>query len=136
MDAENILKSASLTRRVIISKVAEFFDPIGLWEPMKLKLILHSACLNNIPWDQKLSPEDENFWKIKLTQFVKFHELSAPRCTTLPDSDSISGIRLICLSDAGATAGGAVVYAGQIKRWLLDLQPAIIKIKNDEGNNP
>ena len=98
---------------------------------MKLQLKLHSACRNNIPWNQKLFPEEENFWKIKLTQFVRFHELSAPRCTTLPDSDSISG-----LSDAGATAGGAAVYAGQIKRWLLDLQPAIIKIKNDEGNNP
>ena len=30
VDAENILKSALLTRRVIISKVAEFFDPVGL----------------------------------------------------------------------------------------------------------
>ena len=100
VDAENILKSALLTRRVIISKVAEFFDPVGLWEPMKLQLKLHSACRNNIPWNQKLFPEEENFWKIKLTQFVRFHELSAPRCTTPPDSKSISGIRLICLSNA------------------------------------
>ena len=75
-----------MPRRVIISKIAEFFDPVGLWEPMKLKLKLHSARLNNIPWDQKLSPEEENFWKLKLTQFVRFCDLSAPRCTTPPGS--------------------------------------------------
>ena len=92
LDAKNILKSASLSRRVIISKIAEFFDPVRLWEPMKLQLKLHSACLNNIPWDQKLSPEEENFCKSKLIQFVRFRDLSALRCTTPPDSDSISGI--------------------------------------------
>ena len=43
LDAEIILKSASLSCRIIISKIAEFFDPVGLWEPMKLKLKLHSA---------------------------------------------------------------------------------------------
>ena len=30
LDAENILKSASLSCRIIISKIAEFFDPVGL----------------------------------------------------------------------------------------------------------
>ena len=99
-DAEIILRSASLTRRIVISKIAEFFDPVGLWEPLKLQLKLHSARLNSLPWDQKLSSEEEKFWKIKLIQFVRFRELSAPRCTTPPDSKSFSGIRLICLSDA------------------------------------
>ena len=112
-DAESILKSASLSRRIIISKIAEFFDPVGLWEPMKLQLKLHSARLNSLPWDQKLSSEEENFWKTRLIQFVRFRDLSAPRCTIPPDSESSSGIRLICMSDAGASAGGAAVYAGR-----------------------
>lgn len=85
-DAVDILKFASLSRRIIISKIAEFFDPIGLWKPLKLQLKLHSARLNKLPWHQKLSTEDEVFWKSKLIQFVRFHNLVAPRCTTPLDS--------------------------------------------------
>lgn len=80
---------------------------------MKLQLKLHSARLNNLPWDLNLSPEEEKFWKSKLIQFVRFRELSAPRCTTPPDSESTFRIRLICMSDAAASAGGAAVYAGR-----------------------
>ena len=123
-DAEDILKLASLSRRIIISKIAEFFDPIGLWEPLKLQLNLHSARLNKLPWDQKLPTEDEVFWKSKFIQFVRFRNLSAPRCTTPPDSSSISGIRLICMSDAAASAGGAEVYSGrklQDGTWTCNL---------------
>ena len=116
-DAEDLLSTSTLSRRVIVSKIAEFFDPIGLWEPLKLQLKLHSSRLNKLPWDQRLPPEEESFWKTKLVEFVKFRDLSAPRCTIPPDSMSCSGIRLICMSDAAASAGGAAVYAG---RKLLD----------------
>ena len=112
-DAEHNLKSATLSRRIIISKIAEFFDPIGIWEPLKLQLKLHSARLNKLPWDQNLSPEEETFWKSKLLQFVRFRYLSSPRCTIPPNSKSTSGIRLICMSDAAKSAGGAAIYAGR-----------------------
>ena len=36
-----------------------------------------------------------------------------PRCCIPSDEESISKIRLICLSDAAEFAGGAVVYAGR-----------------------
>ena len=132
-DAEHILELASLSRCIIISKIAEFFDPIGLWEPLKLQLKLHSAKLNKLPWDQKLPTEDELFRKSKLVQFVRFRELSAPRCTTPPDSLSISGIRLICMSDAATSAGGAVVYSGrklQDGSWTCNLLASRSKLIN------
>ena len=132
-DAELILELASLSRCIIISKIAEFFDPIGLWEPLKLQLKLHSAKLNKLPWDQELSTEDEAFWKSKLVQFVRFRELSAPRCTTPPDSESVSGIRLICMSDAATSAGGAVIYSGRKLRdesWTCNLLASRSKLMN------
>jgi len=39
-DADKFLSQVSLSRRMIISKIAEIFDPLGLWEPIKLKLRL------------------------------------------------------------------------------------------------
>ena len=35
-DDEKILKSITLTRRTVLAKVAEFYDPCRLWEPIKL----------------------------------------------------------------------------------------------------
>ena len=49
-DADKLLSQVSLTRRMIISKI-EIFDPLGLWEPIKLQLKLSSSELNSIPWD-------------------------------------------------------------------------------------
>ena len=44
---------------------------------------------------------------------VDFPKLSIPRICIPADKDSLSGIRLICLTDAATTAGGAAVYAGR-----------------------
>ena len=34
-DAEKLLQPLQITRRQVISKIAEVFDPVGLWEPIK-----------------------------------------------------------------------------------------------------
>ena len=39
-DAETLLRSVKLTRRTILSKVAELYDPCGFWEPIKLQMRL------------------------------------------------------------------------------------------------
>ena len=45
-DAEELVKDVILTRQAMSARVAEFFDPAGLWEPVKLKLKLHLSKLN------------------------------------------------------------------------------------------
>ena len=44
---------------------------------------------------------------------MDFLKLSVPRICIPADKDSVSGIRLICVTDAAITAGGAAVYAGR-----------------------
>ena len=44
---------------------------------------------------------------------MDFQKLSFPRICILADKDSVSRIRLICVTDAAITAGGAAVYAGR-----------------------
>ena len=112
-DAEEILKDTVLTRRIIISQTACLFDPLGLWEPIKLQLKLHSARLNNVHWDKKIDEAEQLFWKTKLPEFVRFGNLSARRCVIPAKHGASSGLRLICLSDAGKSAGGAVIYVGR-----------------------
>ena len=44
---------------------------------------------------------------------MDFPKLSVPRICIHADKDSLSGIRLICVTDAAIIAGGAAVYAGR-----------------------
>ena len=64
-------------------------------------------------WDKRLEEAEQAFWKMKLPEFVKFGNLSAKRCVIPATHGASSGLRLICLSDAGKSAGGAVIYVGR-----------------------
>ena len=44
---------------------------------------------------------------------MDFPKLSVPRICIPADKNSLSGIRLICVTDAAINAGGAAVYAGR-----------------------
>ena len=52
-------------------------------------------------------------WKHQLSRLVDFPKLSVPRICIPADKDSLSGIRLICVTDAAINADGAAVYAGR-----------------------
>ena len=112
-DAEKILKPVGLTRRIVISKIAEMFDPLGLWEPIKVQLKLHATSVNSVPWDCKLSEDLQVRWKDILSRFVNIPNLESRRYPFPDECLHDDGIRLICFSDAGKDAGGAAIYAGK-----------------------
>ena len=123
-DADEILESKQLTRRLVISKISEIYDPLGLWEPLKLQLKLLSAGLGSRPWDEKLNQNEQEFWKNILRRFVRFGELSALRFTLGDNLENQASLRLVCMSDAGQGAGGAVIYVGsrtQTSTWTSSL---------------
>ena len=112
-DAEKLLTSISITKRLVVSKVSEFFDPIGLFEPIKLQLKLELRKLTGLAWDEEIAPDLQTKWRVLLANFVELHELSAPRCIIPADNVSVSKIRLLCICDAAEHAGGAAIYAGR-----------------------
>ena len=112
-DAGRLLNSVTLTQRMVISILAELYDPCGFWEPWKLQLKLMSQSLAGMDWDEYIPSEDQDSWKQQLSRLVDLPKLSIPRICIPADKDSVSGIRLICLTDAAITAGGAAVYAGR-----------------------
>ena len=112
-DAGRLLNSVTLTRRMVFSILAELYDPCGFWEPWKLQRKLLSQSLTGMDWDEYIPAENQDLWKQQLSKLVDFPKLSIPRICIPADEDSLSGIRLICLTDSATTAGGAVVYAGR-----------------------
>ena len=112
-DAGRLLGSITLTRRMVVSIMAELYDPCGFWEPWKLQLKLMSQSLAGMDWDDNIREEDQEMWKTQLSRLVDFPTLSVPRICIPADKDSISEVRLICVTDTAINVGGAAVYAGR-----------------------
>ena len=121
--ARNVLKNVSLTKRTIQAKVAEFYDPCGFWEPIKIKLAM--LPMKGLEWDEKISDSEQARWFEILLTFVELNNIQMPRCSIPSDEESTSKIRIICLSDAAEFAGGAVLYAGRKLKsgdWSCSIQ--------------
>ena len=68
-DAEKLLKTISLSRITSLAKVAEFNDPCGFWEPIKLQMKLLMLPLKGFDWDEKISDSEQVKWKEILMTF-------------------------------------------------------------------
>ena len=115
-DVSRLLSSKNISRRMVISKLAEVYDPIGLWEPLKLQLKLEAKLLNGIDWDVALEPDMQNHWKRRFQQFLDIPKMVAKRCIIPDDAVDPDNIRLVCLSDAAESAGGCTVYATCLRK--------------------
>ena len=111
-DAEVLMKDLVITRRVVVSKVAELFDPVGLFEPIKVQLKLQLKKLNGRDWDKPLTDEEQDLWKSFFTIFPQLHTLNVDRCVIPRSVPSSVKLRLLCIADAAVHCGGAAVYAG------------------------
>ena len=92
------MHSVTLTWRMEVSILAELYDPCEFWEPWKLQLKLMLQSLSGMDWDN-IPAENQNLWKQQLSKLVDFPKVSIPRICISADKDSLSGIRLICLTD-------------------------------------
>ena len=69
-DAEKLLKSITMTRRTILGKVAEFYNPCGFWEPVKLQIKLVMLPLKGLEWDEKITELEQTRWSKILTTLL------------------------------------------------------------------
>ena len=116
-DVERLARSSCpITRKIVVSKLAEIWDPTGLFEPYKLQLKLEALELKGLDWDKPLDKDTQDHWIRRFKEFVQLPFLIAPRCVVPSDAVNPSQIRLLCLSDAAVTAGGAAIYATYLLR--------------------
>ena len=59
---EKALEDGSMTRVGVLSRVAEFYDPCGFWEPLKIQMKLTLHNLNKLDWSDPVPPEDHKTW--------------------------------------------------------------------------
>jgi hypothetical protein len=105
------LQDGLVSRRNVLGCAAEFFDPLGLFEPVKLNLKLSLSELNHLMWDQPVPWYQHDRWTNLLTFMESVAEIELPRCIRPPNIERAE-VRLLCLADAGERAGGCAVYAG------------------------
>ena len=116
-------KSATPTRRNILSILSSVFDPLGTAAPLILpgKLLLQELCHRGVDWDTELSNHDADKW-IQIVQALPgLSEVSIPRCIKPPISTFgiITHVQLHHFCDASEKAYGTASY---------------LRFLNDKGN--
>ena len=99
-DARELLAPIQLTKRILVSKVSELYDPVGLFETIKLQSKLEMRSLSGLGWDEEILNSEQQKWKDFIAGFVDLEKISIPRCAIPSDSELLSKTRLICLSRA------------------------------------
>ena len=105
-------KDGLITRAGVLSRMAEFFDPVGWWEPLRLQMKLSFQELNALDWKDPVPESAVETWVGHFKQLEEAQHLTIPRCVVPPSARPDWKIRLICLADAGEGAGGAAIYGG------------------------
>jgi hypothetical protein len=92
--------------------MAEFYDPSGWWEPVKVQMKISFQDLNPFDWDAKVPDDLIETWISHFMLIDQCRQLSIPRSILASAVDPDPKIRLICLADAAEGAGGTAIYGG------------------------
>jgi hypothetical protein len=102
-----------LTKRTILSRVAQIYDPVGIAAAfiIKAKIGMQRLWQGGYGWDEELPPEVCDEWKQIFDQFERLNEVTFPRSLT---PRSVTGSAILCIfSDASREAFGTCAYV----RW-------------------
>ncbi|KAL0839771.1 hypothetical protein ABMA28_016409 [Loxostege sticticalis] len=97
------------TKRSILSKIAQIFDPLGLINPclLQAKILLQKLWADNIAWDDTISPEFHKQWHDFLKYLPYLNNIQIPRHVIC---DSPIKIEIHAFSDASIHAYSACIY--------------------------
>ncbi|XP_061713360.1 uncharacterized protein LOC133522150 [Cydia pomonella] len=97
------------TKRTILSKTFQVFDPLGLLSlcTVKPKILIQTLWKEGKSWDEPVSPEIQRIWSRFIKNLHHIKALSIPRYVLC---EAPSTIELHCFSDAAETAYAACIY--------------------------
>ncbi|XP_076376168.1 uncharacterized protein LOC143258753 [Megalopta genalis] len=98
-----------VTKRTILSEIAQIFDPLGLISPIVIvaKLILQQLWQTQTGWDQSIPQNLHSQWLQYRQDISKVGAMNISRCAI---SECLDDIELHGFSDASEKAYGACVY--------------------------
>ena len=82
--------SGKFTRRVVVGKVSQVYDPLGLLVPItaKYKLHLHDLCKHKLDWDDPIPKEYLQLWCDNINEIQTLGDLYFSRSVVPPDAES------------------------------------------------
>ncbi|XP_043065122.1 uncharacterized protein LOC122320761, partial [Drosophila ficusphila] len=97
-----------VTKRIALSTIAKFYDPLGLITPIvtKSKIFLQSLWKSNVDWDDALPEPILSSWGELTSQLSIVQNLKFPRFVARPQAT----IQLHGFCDASTAAYGACLY--------------------------
>lgn len=103
------LTNTIITKRVVISRVAQIFNPLGWISPITIvpKIFLQDLWKLKLDWDDPLSDSNAKRWR-EFGKTLATTKLSVPRWIRL--SSASLAVELHGFSDASQLALGAIVY--------------------------
>lgn len=105
------IQERKITKRVVLSEIAQVFDPLGLIGPILIvaKVIMQQLWCLNIEWDKSLPQALHSKWKSFQSSLENLNDLMITRRIKNPHSSE--EIIIHGFSDASEKAYGACLYA-------------------------
>lgn len=130
----NFTKQNQVTKRTILSIIAQIYDPLGLLAPIiiRSKLLLQKLWQCKISWDESLPLELYSEWVAYITQLSSLKTLVIPRQVTCKGAIAVE---LHGFCDASERAYGACIYvrstdiSGNFKVSLLCSKSRVAPLK-------
>ncbi|OXA48910.1 uncharacterized protein LOC110854898 [Folsomia candida] len=128
--------SEKLTKREILSKVQQIFDPIGFSSPTTLqpKVMLQEVWANKLGWDDELPDDIVTNYKKWYEELACLTEVRIPRWISCGADMEKKNIQLHVFCDASQTAYAAVIFLrvsseDDVKIHLLQAKSRVAPLK-------
>lgn len=104
-----------VTKRIILSTVAQIYDPLGLAGPstIKVKILLQELWRSKCGWDESVPADLQSQWKGYYNQLVTISQLIIPRHILCINPIKVE-VHAFC--DASESAYGTCVYIKSINK--------------------
>ncbi|XP_020299330.1 uncharacterized protein LOC109863477, partial [Pseudomyrmex gracilis] len=99
-----------ITKRTVLSKTAQLFDPLGWLAPVVIqaKILIQTAWIKGLGWDTPLDTEDTRKWQKLQEELPSLERVRVPRW--MPGCKADQVVELHGFADASERAYAAVVY--------------------------
>ena len=122
-----------MTRKHVAAKIGEFYDAMGIGEPIKAHYKRSAARLNHLDFKDVIDDEEKTFWTNQFILWPEIANMRFPR-STIPETACFPyELRIIVCSDASDTCGGAAVYvcyhtqSGEWSSMILTARSQLMK---------
>ncbi|XP_034935131.1 uncharacterized protein [Chelonus insularis] len=131
----NLPKGSVTTKREVLSKISQIFDPLGIVAPILIngKIFMQQLWSQNMSWDQPLSSEQLSVWEDYHLSLSHLGDIKVPR--NIHPTNPEEKFDIFGFGDASEKAFGACLYAvsvnkqGNLQSYLLCAKAKVAPLK-------